>query len=58
MPPFVPHQELNASAEEPLECVIVRSDTEPVVVNLDIAAVEQPEEVEWVDPAHPPRSTH
>jgi uncharacterized RmlC-like cupin family protein len=58
VPPFVPHQELNASADEPLECVIVRSDQEPVVVNLDIAAVEDPEEVEWVDPAHPPRSTH
>ncbi len=26
------------------------------MVNLDIAAVERPEEVEWVDPAHPPRS--
>jgi uncharacterized RmlC-like cupin family protein len=57
VPPFVPHQELNASAEEPLECVVVRSDQEPVVVNLDLAAVEEPEEVEWVDPAHPPRST-
>lgn len=58
VPPYVPHQELNASADEPLECVVVRSDTEPVVVNLDIAAVERPEEVEWIDPAHPPRSTH
>lgn len=57
VPPFVPHQELNASADEPLQCVVVRSDQEPVVVNLDIAAVERPEEVEWVDPAHPPRST-
>jgi uncharacterized RmlC-like cupin family protein len=57
VPPFVPHQEINASAAEPLQCVIVRSDQEPVVVNLDIAAVEKPEEVEWVDPAHPPRST-
>ena len=56
-PPFVPHQELNASADEPLECVLVRSDQEPVVVNLDIRAAETPEEVEWIDPAHPPRST-
>ena len=58
VPPFVPHQEINASSDEALRCVVVRSDQEPVVVNLDIAAVEQPEEVEWVDPAHPPRSTH
>lgn len=57
VPPFVPHQELNASAGEPLECVVVRSDQEPVVVNLDLAAVERPQEVEWIDPAHPPGST-
>ncbi len=57
VPPFVPHQELNASADEPLQCVIVRSDQEPVVVNLDINAVDLPENVEWIDPAHPPRST-
>jgi len=58
VPPFVPHQELNASADEPLECIVVRSDQEPVVENLARAAVEEPEEVEWVDPCHPPRSTH
>src|SRR3989442_4537746 len=28
--PFVPHQEINA-ADEPLECVLVRSGQEPVV---------------------------
>ncbi|HET6437244.1 MAG TPA: cupin domain-containing protein [Anaeromyxobacter sp.] len=55
VPPYVPHQEMNASADEPLRCVIVRSDEEPVVVNLDIAAVDQPEAVEWIDPGHPPR---
>ena len=53
VPPFVPHQEINASTEEPLNCVLVRSDQEPVVVNLDIPAVEEPEEVYWVDPIHP-----
>lgn len=52
VPPFVPHQELNASADEPLECVVVRSDNEAVVVNLDIAAVEKPQEVLWIDPIH------
>ena len=52
VPPYVPHQEINASAEEPLECVVVRSDQEPVVVNLDIAPVEKPESVRWVDHIH------
>jgi uncharacterized RmlC-like cupin family protein len=53
VPPFVPHQEINADPNEPLTCVVVRSDQEPVVVNLDLPTVEQPEEVYWVDPAHP-----
>lgn len=53
VPPFVPHQEINANPEEPLVCVLVRSDQEPVVVNLDLEAVEVPEEVVWVDPHHP-----
>ncbi len=53
VPPYVPHQEINASPGEPLMCVLVRSDQEPVVVNLDIPAAENPEEVLWVDPAHP-----
>ena len=52
VPPFVPHQEINASTDEPLECVVIRSDNEAVVVNLDIAAVEKPETVLWVDPIH------
>jgi uncharacterized RmlC-like cupin family protein len=52
VPPYVPHQEINASPDEPLECVLVRSDNEAVVVNLEIAAAEQPEEVLWVDPIH------
>jgi uncharacterized RmlC-like cupin family protein len=52
IPPYVPHQEINASREEVLECVLVRSDGEAVVVNLDIAPVEQPENVKWIDPIH------
>src|SRR5512141_157997 len=52
VPPFVPHQEINASSDETLECVLVRSDNEAVVVNLDIAAVETPLTVPWVDPIH------
>ena len=55
VPPFVPHQEINASTDEPLECVVVRSDNEAVVVNLDIEPVEKPETVEWIDPIHRPR---
>ena len=42
VPPYVPHQEINASADETLECVLVRSDNEAVVVNLDIEPVEKP----------------
>ena len=54
VPPFVPHQEINASIDEPLECVLVRSDNEAVVVNLDIEPVEAPEAVAWIDPIHRP----
>jgi len=52
VPPFVPHQEINASRDETLECVLVRSDGEAVVVNLDIEPVERPEAVKWIDPIH------
>src|SRR5215470_13503902 len=52
VPPYVPHQEINAAATEPLECILVRSGQEPVVVNLDIEPVERPESVPWIDPIH------
>jgi uncharacterized RmlC-like cupin family protein len=52
VPPYVPHQEINASADETLSCVLVRSDNEAVVVNLDIEPVEKPDAVKWVDPIH------
>ena len=52
VPPYVPHQEINASTSERLECVLVRSDQEPVVVNLKITPAEQPESVPWIDPIH------
>lgn len=55
VPPYVPHQEINASDENPLSCVVVRSGQEPVVVNLDLPEVEpNPEEVRWVDDIHKP----
>jgi uncharacterized RmlC-like cupin family protein len=41
VPPFVPHQELNASNDQPVEAVIVRSGQEPVVVNLAIPTPEE-----------------
>jgi uncharacterized RmlC-like cupin family protein len=53
VPPYVPHQEINADPEHNLECVLVRSDNEAVVVNItDIAPIEPPEEVAWIDPIH------
>ena len=52
VPPFVPHQEINASSQETLSCVLVRSDSDAVVVNLEIEPVEKPEGVAWIDPIH------
>ena len=52
VPPYVPHQEINASTSETLECVLVRSDNEAVVVNLDIDPVEAPQTVPWIDAIH------
>ena len=53
VPPYVPHQEINADPGAPLDCVLMRSGQEPVVVNLDITPAEEPESVYWVDPLHP-----
>jgi uncharacterized RmlC-like cupin family protein len=53
VPPYVPHQEINASPEAPLSCVLVRSGQEPVVVNLELDDVEaEPQVVRWVDDLH------
>jgi uncharacterized RmlC-like cupin family protein len=53
VPPYVPHQEINASDDETLECVLVRSDNEAVVVNIEgVQPVEKPEQVLWIDPIH------
>ena len=52
VPPFVPHQEINASSEETLSCVLVRSDSDAVVVNLEIEPAEQMQGVAWIDPIH------
>ena len=59
VPPYVPHQEINASTDDPLECVLVRSDGEAIAVNLpDVQPVEQPEEVRWIDPTHANLPSH
>ncbi len=52
VPPFVPHQEINARPDEPVEAVIVRSGQDPVVVNLDIASPEESSPTKWIDPTH------
>jgi uncharacterized RmlC-like cupin family protein len=52
VPPYVPHQEINADANQLLECVLVRTGQEPVVVNLDITPIEPPEDVRWIDSIH------
>jgi uncharacterized RmlC-like cupin family protein len=49
VPPFVPHQEINALDDEPLECVLTRSGQEPIVVNIEVDAVAEPITVPWVD---------
>ena len=55
VPPFVPHQEINASSDETLSCVLVRSGQDPVVVNLDDIEIESsPQSIEWVDDLHRP----
>jgi uncharacterized RmlC-like cupin family protein len=40
VPPYVPHQEINASPDEPCEAVVVRSGQDPIVVNLDLESPE------------------
>ena len=52
VPPYVPHQEINAKEDETLECVLVRSDGQAVAINLDIEPAEKPENVKWIDPIH------
>ena len=53
VPPWVPHQEMNARADEPVEAVVVRSGQEPVVVNLDIAEADAAETRPASVPFHP-----
>jgi uncharacterized RmlC-like cupin family protein len=53
VPPFVPHQEINALPDEVCECVVVRSGQEPIVINLQIDTPE-PGSAGHIDmPFHP-----
>jgi len=52
VPPYVPHQELNADPSQPVEAVVVRSGQEATVVNLDIPSPEEPSDTKWIDPVH------
>lgn len=40
VPPYVPHQEINASPDESCEAVVVRSGQDPIVVNLNLETPE------------------
>lgn len=52
VPPFVPHQEINASDDLQLHCVLARSGQTGLVYNLDIEPAETPELIRWVDDLH------
>src|SRR5438309_8556992 len=53
VPPFVPHQEINAKADEICEAVVVRSGQDPIVVNLDIETPEPASAGGREQPFHP-----
>jgi len=54
VPPFVPHQEMNAG-EEVCEAVVVRSGQDPIVVNLDLPTPEPASDGKPLhEPFHPP----
>jgi uncharacterized RmlC-like cupin family protein len=55
VPPYVPHQEINARSDMPCEAVVVRSGQDPVVVNLDIESPEPVSDSDGERPFHPGR---
>lgn len=40
VPPYVPHQEINASPNEICEAVVVRNGQDPIVINLELETPE------------------
>ena len=55
VPPYVPHQEINARPSELCEAVVVRSGQDPVVVNLEMVSPE-PASAGTLQPPFHPRS--
>ncbi len=53
VPPYVPHQEINALADEICEAVVVRSGQDPIVVNLDMETPEPASAGQPGAPFHP-----
>src|SRR6202051_4619264 len=53
VPPYVPHQEINASPDEPCEAVVVRRGQDPVVVNLEMETPEPASAGHGQVPFHP-----
>ena len=39
----------NLSATETLQCVLLRSDSEALAINLDVSPIDQPENGRWID---------
>jgi uncharacterized RmlC-like cupin family protein len=52
VPPYVPHQEINASDDLELRCVLARNGQQGLVVNLEIEAVDTPQLIRWIDDLH------
>lgn len=40
VPPYLVHQEINASDAEPIDMIVVRDSAEGVVVNVDVPGIE------------------
>jgi uncharacterized RmlC-like cupin family protein len=41
VPPYLVHQEINASADEPVEMIVARNATENIVVNVDLPEAKE-----------------
>lgn len=52
VPPFVPHQEINASKSKILKCILFRSGQKPIIVNLNIPEADKYNNIVWSDDIH------
>ncbi len=55
VPPFLPHQEINASPNEICEAVVVRDGQDPIVINLELHTPEPASAGHRGMPFHPDR---